>query len=187
MLQQPLHHPLSLKWLQSHQTTEYEILNAIYKTYFLIPTLFHFTTTVDEDGHVNRNARLLFYFFIIDEKCTCNKKTVTCKKKSLEAFPVNIPKDTVHLRLRENKISKIPQNGILNDLIYLESLDLSRNQLQYIPRKSFQHLKKLKNLKLGENNIKIITADNFYGLERLENLGLEINDMTNISRNNFKY
>ena len=121
------------------------------------------------------------------KKCTCNKKTVTCEKKNLEAFPVNIPKDTVHLSLRENKILKIPQNGILNDLIYLESLDLSRNQLQYIPKKSFLHLKKLKTLKLGENNIKKITAKNFYGLERLENLGLEINDMTNISRNNFKY
>ena len=67
VLQQSLHHSLSLKWVQSHQTTEDEILNTVHKLYFLISTLFHFTTTVDEDGDVNRNARLLFYFLIIDE------------------------------------------------------------------------------------------------------------------------
>ena len=37
------------------------------------------------------------------EKCTCNKKIVRCKKKSFEALPVNIPKDTVHLSLRGKK------------------------------------------------------------------------------------
>lgn len=84
------------------------------------------------------------------EKCTCNNNIVRCKKKNFESLPVNIPKDTVHLSLREKKISKILENGILNDLIYLEGLNLSRNQPQYIPRKSFQYLKKSKNLQSSE-------------------------------------
>ena len=85
-----------------------------------------------------------------------------------------------HLNLSNNQISYLPQ-GLFQDLVNLKYLDLNNNKIESMPDRLFLPLVSLKMLGLGDNKITFkdkngrIQEDVYQGLVRLETLNLQYN------------
>nr|ABB59098.1 variable lymphocyte receptor A [Eptatretus stoutii] len=107
--------------------------------------------------------------------CTCNDQTknVDCSSKGLTAIPSNIPVETTELRLGFNSLSKLSpkafhhlskltylslstnqlqsSNGVFDKLTELKTLYLRNNQLQSVPRGTFDSLSSISSIELNDN------------------------------------
>lgn len=86
------------------------------------------------------------------------------------------------ISLRNNKISRIPQNTFI-DVVELEFLSLSFNEIQSLASNVFQPLKHLKGLYLENNKIKELSYILFKNNRNLEELWLHFNKIEFVSSN----
>ncbi|VEN46735.1 unnamed protein product [Callosobruchus maculatus] len=126
---------------------------------------------VIQDLHLANNR--MKYFYVNNGRNTLEKLDLF--NNSFAKIPENIYNLKL-LNLGANIISSLP-NGTLNSSL-LEELNLSANNLTYIPSLTFKQLTLLKFLDLSENRISSFTFGTFDGLDSLRFL--------NISHNKFK-
>ncbi|XP_053572886.1 epiphycan [Bombina bombina] len=84
--------------------------------------------------------------------CTCIITTVYCDDHNLDAVPP-LPRETTHVYLRFNKISKINKNDFAN-LNKLQKIDLTSNYISEIDEDAFRNLPQLNELIIRENKIR---------------------------------
>ncbi|XP_040200080.1 epiphycan [Rana temporaria] len=84
--------------------------------------------------------------------CGCIRTTVYCDDHNLDAVPP-LPKDTTHVYLRFNRISKINKNDF-SYLSKLQKIDLTSNIISDIDEDAFRSLSQLDELILLDNNIR---------------------------------
>ncbi|KAG8432635.1 hypothetical protein GDO86_017036 [Hymenochirus boettgeri] len=109
---------------------------------------------------------LLFHIEIIascPKSCQCSDisgaTVVQCSSKNLEEIPIDIPMDTVSLKLDANKIHQVPNNAF-KDLNHLQELDLSRNSIKTIELAAFKGVAEgLRLLDLSGNRIHSIPKE----------------------------
>ncbi|CAH1772213.1 unnamed protein product [Owenia fusiformis] len=119
------------------------------------------------------------------EECTCHWKELNCSFQGLVMLPVGLKEE---IKVSEFHLSG--NNLILNNETFekwgkLTYLDLSRNNLSYIPAGVFKQLWRLQELNLGDNYISSITQGSFTGLSSLSKLTLGGNSISSIQRSGF--
>ncbi|XP_066433474.1 leucine-rich repeat-containing protein 3 [Eleutherodactylus coqui] len=132
------------------------------------------------DSIFNRGLLLLFFQFqfIVScpKSCQCSDNSgamvVQCSSRDLEEIPIDLPTDTVSLKLDANKIQQVPNNAF-KDLNYLQELDLSKNSIEKIELSAFKGVSDgLRLLDLSGNQIQTIPKEalaNLKGKIRLSN------------------
>ncbi|XP_056388185.1 podocan isoform X1 [Hyla sarda] len=87
--------------------------------------------------------------------CTCTQEgVVNCAGVDLKEFPVDLPENTNHLSLQNNRIEEIPPEDLIR-LQRLETLNLQNNRLtsRGLPDDLFEQLENLNYLYLANNKL----------------------------------
>ncbi|XP_036006361.1 leucine-rich repeat, immunoglobulin-like domain and transmembrane domain-containing protein 3b [Fundulus heteroclitus] len=116
--------------------------------------------------------------------CVCSSgvtepRSVQCSDPRTSALPVNVPADTVKLRLEKTSITRVPRAAFYN-LSELRFLWLTYNSVTSVHPSSFVNLKALRELRLDGN---LLTAFPWEGLRdtpRLQTLGLHNNRLSSL-------
>ncbi|XP_072318783.1 vasorin-like [Eucyclogobius newberryi] len=117
--------------------------------------------------------------------CSCpSNNSVFCFTRRSSTVP-RVASSTQHLYIFDNGISTLSADDFLN-LVQLQMLDLSQNQLSEVPNGAFEMLLKLKNLDLSSNQISQISKGSFSGLGQLERLYLYGNKIQSIQMGAFE-
>uniref|UniRef100_A0A3Q2Q6P5 Leucine-rich repeat, immunoglobulin-like and transmembrane domains 3b n=1 Tax=Fundulus heteroclitus TaxID=8078 RepID=A0A3Q2Q6P5_FUNHE len=106
-------------------------------------------------------------------------RSVQCSDPGTSALPVNVPADTVKLRLEKTSITRVPRAAFYN-LSELRFLWLTYNSVTSVHPSSFVNLKALRELRLDGN---LLTAFPWEGLRdtpRLQTLGLHNNRLSSL-------
>ena len=112
-------------------------------------------------------------------------QTVDCSHRKLYHLPQDIPTDVQALLLRDNVINKPPPTSF-DDLITLEILDLSYNDLEQLtPPTIFGNISSLEILNLEGNHLSTIQHGVFSGMPDLDELNLSANRLTSIEEHAF--
>nr|CAB3267599.1 vasorin-like [Phallusia mammillata] len=116
--------------------------------------------------------------------CQCSQHEVWCNGANLTEIPPNLPLDTRHLFLFNNKIFNIAE-GSLSRLRNLQLLDLSMNRLtnQGLRSNELNKLNKLEELMLGHNKISTVSSSMFSGMTKLVRLYLNDNAIQSVEQN----
>ncbi|XP_033754437.1 LOW QUALITY PROTEIN: polycystin-1-like [Pecten maximus] len=94
----------------------------------------------------------------------------------------------VQLNLSRNSINSITaKSSVLQNLPYLEVLDLSYNDFTALLSSSFSSIIKIKYLNLSHNSINHIDANTFHSMSSLITLDLSYNRFTEVDATTFKY
>ena len=93
---------------------------------------------------------------------------VGCSAQHLAAVPDRLPKDTVALSLKDNRIRSLSDHNLAN-CTRLQVLDLARNGMNQLGQKAFLSTTNLETLFLNDNNISIFSLP-LYVFEKLSNL-----------------
>lgn len=119
------------------------------------------------------------------DPCVCEGTIVDCSGKRLRDIPENIPTFTTELRLNDNVIVKLKNNGLFSKLTNLNKIDLRNNQIVEIEDGAFRGATQLTDLLLTENKLKEVRPKMFGGLKILKTLMLRTNLLTCISNETF--
>ncbi|XP_040263655.1 podocan [Bufo bufo] len=87
--------------------------------------------------------------------CTCTQEgVVNCAGVDLKEFPANLPENTNHISLQNNRIEEIPAEDLIR-LYQLETLNLQNNRLtsRGLPDDLFKELENLGYLYLANNKL----------------------------------
>lgn len=141
------------------------------------------------------------------KKLEANDATVDCSGRQLVAFPsaAYLPENAAHLNFADNEIEEFSTNNLDVDFItslnlsqnkltvfldpqrkkwtLLESLDLSNNDLRWIPLTMFQRMKSLQSLNLSGNEL--INIDQVKFPPFLMNLDVSHNQLTTLMARRF--
>ena len=105
-------------------------------------------------------------------KCSCSHQNggtaVDCSARHLSAAPDRLPKDTVALFLKDNRISSLSDHDLAN-CTRLQVLDLSQNGMNQLGQNAFLSTTNLQELFPNDNNISIFSLP-LYVFENLSNL-----------------
>ncbi|CAJ1074219.1 leucine-rich repeat%2C immunoglobulin-like domain and transmembrane domain-containing protein 3b [Xyrichtys novacula] len=101
-------------------------------------------------------------------------RSVRCSDPGISAVPINIPSDTVKLRLEKTLISRVPRAAFYN-LSDLRFLWLNYNSITSIHPSSFVNLKALRELRLDGNLLSSFPWEGLRDMPRLQTLGLHNN------------
>lgn len=102
-------------------------------------------------------------------------ETLHIAHNNITRFPLGLPETLLHLYLQSNQITDL-QTITLNSLIHLQILDLSNNQLEFLPK--FQ-LPQLTTINLRGNKIKSFSQTNMNFFPKLKDILLDNNDNNN--------
>ncbi|KAK5885815.1 hypothetical protein CesoFtcFv8_016912 [Champsocephalus esox] len=106
-------------------------------------------------------------------------RLVQCSDPGISAVPVNVPADTVKLRLEKTFISKLPRAAFYN-LSELRFLWLTYNSITSIHPSSFVNLMALRELRLDGNLLSSFPWDGLRDMPRLQTLGLHNNRLSSL-------
>ncbi|XP_029973356.1 leucine-rich repeat, immunoglobulin-like domain and transmembrane domain-containing protein 3b [Salarias fasciatus] len=106
-------------------------------------------------------------------------RLVQCSDPGISAVPVNVPADTVKLRLEKTLISKMPRAAFYN-LSELRFLWLTYNAITSIHPSSFVNLKALRELRLDGNLLTSFPWEGLRDMPRLQTLGLHNNRLSSL-------
>ena len=120
--------------------------------------------------------------------CSCKHTKVTCEYvdvnvDDLKELQVSI--EVTELYLRGNYLNKISPE-VLKNLTHLKTLEISNNNLEYIPINTFKDFNNLEKLILTKNKIRTISKDTFTGLSNLLWLDLSENQISELQINTFE-
>lgn len=126
------------------------------------------------------------------EVCTCKwkggKQTVECLDKFLTDIPDNMDPTTQVLNFTGNNLQHLMSERFLKmDLINLQKIYLSRNQLVRIHDKAFRGLSNLVELDLSENMLTAVPSETFQDYTSLMRLILNGNPIRELKSNAFKH
>ncbi|XP_030248233.1 leucine-rich repeat, immunoglobulin-like domain and transmembrane domain-containing protein 3b [Sparus aurata] len=102
---------------------------------------------------------------------------VQCSDPGISAVPINVPADTVKLRLEKTLISRVPRAAFFN-LSELRFLWLTYNSITSIHPSSFVNLKTLRELRLDGNFLTSFPWEGLRDMPRLQTLGLHNNRLS---------
>ncbi|XP_036928217.1 leucine-rich repeat, immunoglobulin-like domain and transmembrane domain-containing protein 3b [Acanthopagrus latus] len=102
---------------------------------------------------------------------------VQCSDPGISAVPINVPADTVKLRLEKTLISRVPRAAFYN-LSELRFLWLTYNSITSVHPSSFVNLKTLRELRLDGNFLTSFPWEGLRDMPRLQTLGLHNNRLS---------
>jgi len=113
---------------------------------------------------------------------TCTSREIWCENANLKQFPSNIPANITLLYMVGNSISTIPDQAMFSFRKTLKTWYMSKNQLKYegIGKQGFRQLIFLQSLDLSRNFFTSIRADMFAGMRTLRELYLKNNRISRI-------
>ncbi|XP_045917911.1 leucine-rich repeat, immunoglobulin-like domain and transmembrane domain-containing protein 3b [Micropterus dolomieu] len=106
-------------------------------------------------------------------------RLVQCSDSGIAAVPINVPADTVKLRLEKTLISRVPRAAFYN-LSELRFLWLTFNSITSIHPSSFVNLKALRELRLDGNLLTSFPWEGLRDMPRLRTLGLHNNRLSSL-------
>ncbi|XP_068451597.1 leucine-rich repeat, immunoglobulin-like domain and transmembrane domain-containing protein 3b [Clinocottus analis] len=106
-------------------------------------------------------------------------RSVQCSDSGISAVPINVPADTVKLRLEKTLISRVPRAAFYN-LSELRFLWLTYNSITSIHPSSFVNLKALRELRLDGNLLTSFPWEGLRDMPRLQTLGLHNNRLSSL-------
>ncbi|KAM9328902.1 leucine-rich repeat, immunoglobulin-like domain and transmembrane domain-containing protein 3 [Gastrophryne carolinensis] len=140
----------------------------------------------------------LYLYFIIQffstldafcpSQCSCifhgrsdgtGTRSVLCNDPDMFDIPVNVPVDTVKLRVEKTVIRRIPTEAFYY-LVDLKYLWLTYNSITSIDASSFYNLKQLHELRLDGNMISVFPWESLLEMPRLRTLDLHNNKIASI-------
>jgi hypothetical protein len=124
--------------------------------------------------------------------CICKwkggKQTAECGNHNLEVLPNGIDANTQVLNFSYNALSVLQSERFLKmELINLQKIYLSNNQLIRINGRAFRGLSNLVELDLSENSLTSIPTDTFQDYSSLMRLSLSGNPIRELKMSAFKY
>uniref|UniRef100_A0A8D2Q2N3 Leucine rich repeat, Ig-like and transmembrane domains 3 n=1 Tax=Varanus komodoensis TaxID=61221 RepID=A0A8D2Q2N3_VARKO len=123
-----------------------------------------------------------FFFHFIQ----CILVSVLCNDPDMFEVPVNVPVDTVKLRIEKTVIRKIPTESFYY-LVDLKYLWLTYNSVANIDTSSFYNLKQLHELRLDGNLLSSFPWESLAEMPNLRTLDLHNNKVTSIPAEAGKY
>ncbi|XP_061389445.1 leucine-rich repeat-containing protein 15, partial [Musca vetustissima] len=126
------------------------------------------------------------------EVCICKwkggKQTVECGGQSLPNIPEGMDPGTQVLNFSGNALQVLQSERFLRmDLLNLQKIYLSRNQLIRIHEKAFRGLTNLVELDLSENSLQHIPTETFQDYSSLMRLSLSGNPIRELKTSAFRY
>ncbi|XP_075304667.1 leucine-rich repeat, immunoglobulin-like domain and transmembrane domain-containing protein 3b [Odontesthes bonariensis] len=106
-------------------------------------------------------------------------KLVQCSDPGLSSVPINVPADTVKLRLEKTLISRVPRAAFYN-LSELRFLWLTFNSITSVHPSSFVNLKALRELRLDGNLLTTFPWEGLRDMPHLQTLGLHNNRLSSL-------
>ncbi|XP_032355715.1 leucine-rich repeat, immunoglobulin-like domain and transmembrane domain-containing protein 3b [Etheostoma spectabile] len=106
-------------------------------------------------------------------------RLVQCSDPGISAVPINVPADTVKLRLEKTLISRVPRAAFYN-LSELRFLWLTYNSVTSIHPSSFVNLKAVRELRLDGNLLTSFPWEGLRDMPRLQTLGLHNNRLSSL-------
>ncbi|XP_051941755.1 leucine-rich repeat, immunoglobulin-like domain and transmembrane domain-containing protein 3b [Hippocampus zosterae] len=132
----------------------------------------------------------LYHFLVVHSCpsiCTCiygttgtaDLRLVQCSDPRISNVPINIPADTVKLRLEKTLITRVPRAAFFN-LSELLFLWLTYNYITTIHPSSFVNLRVLRELRLDGNLLTTFPWEGLRDMPRLQTLGLHNNQLSSL-------
>ncbi|XP_071778874.1 leucine-rich repeat, immunoglobulin-like domain and transmembrane domain-containing protein 3a [Centroberyx gerrardi] len=121
-------------------------------------------------------------------QCTCvfhgrsdgtGSRSVLCNDPDMSDIPVNVPVDTVKLRVEKTAVRRIPTEAFYY-LVDLRYLWITYNSISSVDTGSFYNLKVLHELRLDGNLISMFPWESLKEMPRLRTLDLHNNRLTNV-------
>ncbi|XP_069832913.1 leucine-rich repeat, immunoglobulin-like domain and transmembrane domain-containing protein 3 [Dendropsophus ebraccatus] len=147
----------------------------------------------------------IFFYFVVQvfanleafcpSQCTCifhgrsdgtGARSVLCNDPDMFDIPVNVPVDTVKLRVEKTVIRRIPTEAFYY-LVDLKYLWITYNSITSIDSSSFYNLKQLHELRLDGNLISIFPWESLLEMPRLRTLDLHNNKLASIPAEAARY
>ncbi|XP_069601839.1 leucine-rich repeat, immunoglobulin-like domain and transmembrane domain-containing protein 3 [Ranitomeya imitator] len=147
----------------------------------------------------------IFFYFAVQviakleafcpSQCTCifhgrsdgtGARSVLCNDPDMFDIPVNVPVDTIKLRVEKTVIRRIPTEAFYY-LVDLKYLWITYNSITSIDSSSFYNLKQLHELRLDGNLISIFPWESLLEMPRLRTLDLHNNKIATISAEAARY
>ncbi|KAM3937436.1 leucine-rich repeat, immunoglobulin-like domain and transmembrane domain-containing protein 3 [Leptodactylus fuscus] len=147
----------------------------------------------------------IFFYFTVQvfakleafcpSQCTCifhgrsdgtGARSVLCNDPDMFDIPVNVPVDTVKLRVEKTVIRRIPTEAFYY-LVDLKYLWVTYNTITSIDSSSFYNLKQLHELRLDGNLISIFPWESLLEMPRLRTLDLHNNKIATIPAEAARY
>ncbi|XP_063316125.1 leucine-rich repeat, immunoglobulin-like domain and transmembrane domain-containing protein 3 [Pelobates fuscus] len=128
-------------------------------------------------------------------QCTCifhgrsdgtGTRSVLCNDPDMFDVPVNVPLDTVKLRIEKTVIRRIPTEAFYY-LVDLRYLWVTYNSISSIDSSSFYNLKQLHELRLDGNVISVFPWESLLEMPRLRTLDLHNNKIVSIPAEAARY
>ncbi|KAM4733185.1 leucine-rich repeat, immunoglobulin-like domain and transmembrane domain-containing protein 3a [Anableps anableps] len=122
-------------------------------------------------------------------QCTCvfhgrvdgtGTRSVLCNDPDMSDIPVNVPVDTVKLRVEKTAVRRIPTEAFYY-LVELRYLWITYNSITSVDTGSFYNLKVLHELRLDGNMISIFPWESLKEMPRLRTLDLHNNRLTSVA------
>ncbi|KAH9415854.1 hypothetical protein DERP_000348 [Dermatophagoides pteronyssinus] len=115
-------------------------------------------------------------FYCSDSRlCQCIDTTINCSGQSLLTIPGSIEDQILRMILNGNQLGLNLTLNMFNRFDRMHMIDLSNNQIQFIPPGLFRKLWKLRILHLRKNLVEVIESYTFTGLPNLGTLSLNGN------------
>ncbi|XP_070819546.1 leucine-rich repeat, immunoglobulin-like domain and transmembrane domain-containing protein 3a [Chaetodon trifascialis] len=121
-------------------------------------------------------------------QCTCvfhgrtdgtGTRSVLCNDPDMSDIPVNVPVDTVKLRIEKTVVRRIPTEAFYY-LVDLRYLWITYNSITSVDTASFYNLKVLHELRLDGNMISMFPWESLKEMPKLRTLDLHNNRLTNV-------
>lgn len=106
-------------------------------------------------------------------------RSVLCNDPDMSDIPVNVPVDTVKLRIEKTMVRRIPTEAFYY-LVELRYLWITYNSITSVDTASFYNLKVLHELRLDGNMISLFPWESLKEMPRLKTLDLHNNKITNV-------
>ncbi|KAF6725526.1 Leucine-rich repeat, immunoglobulin-like domain and transmembrane domain-containing protein 3 [Oryzias melastigma] len=121
-------------------------------------------------------------------QCTCvfhgrsdgtGTRSVLCNDPDMSDIPVNVPVDTIKLRIEKTAVRRIPTEAFYY-LVELRYLWITYNSITSVDTGSFYNLKVLHELRLDGNMVSVFPWESLKEMPRLRTLDLHNNRLTTV-------
>ncbi|KAK6167360.1 hypothetical protein SNE40_021407 [Patella caerulea] len=117
--------------------------------------------------------------------CTCVDEEMDCENRNFTELPSFIDNTLTKFRLSGNNLNASISQDTFKDFPRLTYLDLSNNNLHFLPKRCFESLWRLATLDLRNNHLTEIRNETFIGLSNLRQLYLTGNKIQYIHPDSF--
>ncbi|KAF7494318.1 Putative G-protein coupled receptor [Sarcoptes scabiei] len=131
------------------------------------------------------DEQLCPFFCSENRQCPCIDTTINCSDQALSKIPEHIEDQILRMILKGNQLGLNLTLNMFNKLDRMHMIDLSENQIQFIPPGLFRKLWKLRILSLNGNQIRSIREHAFSGLTSLKTLDLSNQRIISLQKNSF--